>query len=212
MTRRFRDRAEAGRELADRLRTLNLGEDVLVLGLPRGGVPVAYEVAKALGAPLDVFVVRKLGLPGQKELAMGAVASGGIRVLNDELLGRLHVPFVEIERVAAIEEAEIVRREELYRPGRGAADVRGRTVVVVDDGLATGSTMRAAVAALRRRKPARLVVAVPTASEEAVAAVEREADGIVCLHAPDPFWAVGMSYVDFSEITDDEVRALISAS
>ncbi len=211
MTRRYRDREQAGRELADRLLAKELG-DVIVLGLPRGGVPVAYEVARALGAPLDVSVVRKLGVPGQKELAMGAVATGGVRVLNEGLLVRLQLPASELERIVRSEEAEILRQEERYRPGRGPADVRGRTVVVVDDGLATGSTMRAAVAALRQLAPVRIVVAVPTASEGAVAAVASEADDVVSLDMPDPFWAVGMSYDDFSEVTDDEVSALLASA
>lgn len=210
MTRRFRDRREAGRELAERLRATRRADDVVVLGLPRGGVPVAWEVARALAAPLDVFVVRKLGVPGQRELAMGAVASGGVRVLNEELLARLRLPPAELDRAVHMAEAEIRRQEEQYRPGRAATDVRARTVIVVDDGLATGSTMRAAVAALRMLEPAGIVVGVPTAPEGAVAALARDADEVVCLDQPDPFWAVGMSYVDFSEVTDDEVGALLS--
>jgi predicted phosphoribosyltransferase len=213
VTARFADRTAAGRELAERLAaSLSSEDDLLVLGLPRGGVPVAAEVAAALGAPLDVFVVRKLGLPGQEELAMGAVASGGLRVLNEDLLARVRIPGALLERVQEAEELEVVRREASYRGGRLPVDVRGRVVVLVDDGLATGSTMRAAVAALRQRGPARIVVAVPTASAIAVEALAREADEVVCLVTPDPFYAVGMSYDDFAEVTDDEVRALLSSS
>jgi predicted phosphoribosyltransferase len=210
---RFADRKAAGRELAERLAASLSSQDAsLVLGLPRGGVPVAVEVASAVGAPLDVFVVRKLGLPGQEELAMGAVASGGLRVLNEELLARIRLPGAMLERVAAAEELEVVRREASYRGGRPPVDVGGRVVILVDDGLATGSTMRAAVQALRQRAPARIVVGVPTASASAVEALAREADEVVCLITPEPFYAVGMSYDDFAEVTDDEVRALLSSS
>jgi predicted phosphoribosyltransferase len=212
VTARFADRSAAGRELAERLATsLPSAGNLLVLGLPRGGVPVAAEVASALGAPLDVFVVRKLGLPGQEELAMGAVASGGLRVLNEDLLARIRISAALLERVAAAEELEVVRREASYRGGRPPVDVGGRVVVLVDDGLATGSTMRAAVGTLRQRAPARIVVGVPTASASAVETLAREADEVVCLVTPEPFYAVGMSYDDFDEVTDDEVRALLSS-
>src|SRR2546425_9501775 len=164
MAQRFRDRTEAGRLLATHLGAYAGRPDVLVLALPRGGVPVAYEVARALGAPLDVFLVRKLGVPGQEELAMGAIATGGVRVLNDEVVAALHTPQATIEAVAAQEAQELARREQLYRGARPAPQVRGRTVLVVDDGLATGATMRAAVAALRQQQPGRLVVAVPAAA------------------------------------------------
>ena len=161
---RFRDRNEAGRRLAEKLRAYANRPDVLVLALPRGGVPVAYEIARALGAPLDVFVVRKLGVPGYEELAMGAVATGGVRVLNDQLVQRLRIPEYVIEAAATREQQELARRERLYRGGRPPPEVRGRTVILVDDGLATGATMRAAIMALRKLQPARIVVAVPTAS------------------------------------------------
>jgi predicted phosphoribosyltransferase len=212
VTARFADRTAAGRELAERLATSLPSEgNLLVLGLPRGGVPVAAEVASALGAPLDVFVVRKLGLPGQEELAMGAVASGGLRVFNEDLLVRIRIPAALLERVAAAEELEVVRREASYRGGRPPVDVGGRVVVLVDDGVASGATMRAAVGTLRQRAPARIVVAVPTASASAVEALAREADEVVCLVTPEPFYAVGMSYDDFTEVTDDEVRARLSS-
>jgi putative phosphoribosyl transferase len=198
--------------LAERLEAYAGRDDVIVLALPRGGVPVGYEVAQALGAPLDVFVVRKLGLPGQEELAMGALASGGTRVVNDELVARLHLSEALIDRVAEIEAAELDRRERLYRGDRPAKDVRERVVLLVDDGLATGSTMRAAAAALRTQSPSRLVVAVPTASEAACEALRPLVDEVVCLTSPEPFYAVGMSYDDFSEIRDDEVRALLTAA
>ncbi|MEA3134335.1 MAG: hypothetical protein QOG17_2181, partial [Gammaproteobacteria bacterium] len=184
--------------------------DVLVLALPRGGVPVAYEVASALGAPLDVFVVRKLGVPGYEELAMGAVATGGVRVLNDRLVNRLGIPDDMIDAVAAREQQELARRERLYRDGRPPPDVRGRTAILVDDGLATGATMHAAIQALRQQNPARIVVAVPTASPEACEEMKAEVDEVICAITPDPFEAVGLWYRDFSQTTDEEVRALLA--
>src|SRR5438132_2525077 len=186
---RFRDRAEAGRLLGERLGEYAGRDDVVVLGLPRGGVPVAREVARALGAPLDVFLVRKLGLPGQPELAMGAIASGGTRVLNEELVRELRLDDELIDRVAEREEAELARRERAYRGERPAPDLGGRTVVLVDDGLATGSTMRAAVAAVRRRDPQRVVVAVPTAPPHALRELEPDVDELVWVIAPEPFHA-----------------------
>ena len=183
-----------------------------MLALPRGGVPVAYEVARALDAPLDVFVVRKLGLPGQEELAMGAVATGGVRVLNEQLVRALRIPDDVIEAVTASERAELERRERLYRGDRPPLDVRGRTVILVDDGLATGATMQAAIQALRPQQPARIVVAVPTAAWETCEALKVQADEVVCAVTPDPFYAVGMWYEDFSQTTDDEVRALLARS
>jgi putative phosphoribosyl transferase len=206
---RFRDRAEAGRLLGERLEALAGRGDVVVLALPRGGVPVAREVARALGAPLDVFLVRKLGLPGQPELAMGAIASGGTRVLNEELVRELRLDDALIERVAAREEAELLRREQAYRGERPPPDLRGRTVVLVDDGLATGATMRAAVSAVRSREPQRVVVAVPTAPPHALHELRSEVDELVWLIAPDPFYAVGLWYEDFREISDDEVQRLL---
>ncbi|APW60544.1 phosphoribosyltransferase [Paludisphaera borealis] len=202
----FRDRTEAGRLLAEKLTTFSGRPDVLVLALPRGGVPVAYEVARALDAPLDVFVVRKLGVPGHEELAMGAIASGGVCVLNDDVVQALRIPDRLIEAVAARELRELERRERVYRNGRPMPGVRGRTVILVDDGLATGSTMRAAVAALRRLGPARIVVAVPTAAPSTCEELRHEADECVCEITPDPFYAVGLWYEDFSQTTDDEVR------
>ena len=205
----FRDRSEAGQLLAERLIAYAGRPDILVLALPRGGVPVAYEVARALGAPLDIFVVRKLGIPGHEELAMGAIASGGVRVLNDDVVQALHIPERVIEAVAARELRELERRERAYRGDRPAPDVRDRTVILVDDGLATGSTMRAAVAALRRLGPARIVVAVPTAAPSTCEEFRREADECICQITPEPFHAVGLWYQDFSQTTDDEVRDLL---
>jgi erythromycin esterase-like protein/predicted phosphoribosyltransferase len=205
----FRDRREAGRLLAAKLTTYANLPDVIVLALPRGGVPVAYEVARALGAPLDVFIVRKLGLPGYEELAMGAVATGGVRVLNDQLVKRLGIPDHVIEAVAAREQQELARRERLYRGNRPPPDVRGRTVILVDDGLATGATMHAAIQALRQQQPARIVVAVPTAPPEACEEMKAEADDVICAITPEPFHAVGVWYEDFSQTTDEEVRELL---
>src|ERR1700716_3452581 len=206
----FRDRREAGRLLAEKLAPYANRPDVLVLALPRGGVPVAYEVARALGAPLDVFVVRKLGVPGYEELAMGAVATGGVRVLNDQLVERLGIPEDMIDAVAARERQELARRERLYRGGRRPPDVRGRTVILVDDGLATGATMHAAIQALRQQNPARIVVAVPTASPETCEEMKAWADDVICAITPEPFDAVGRWYRDFSQTTDEEVGALLA--
>jgi predicted phosphoribosyltransferase len=209
MLRPFRDRAEAGRQLAERLIEYAGRDDVLVLALPRGGVPVGYEVARALGAPLDVFVVRKLGVPGHEELAMGAIASGGALVLNEDVIQALKPPFRVVQAVAARELQELARRERAYRGDRPALDVRGRIVILVDDGLATGSTMRAAVAALRRLGPDLIVAAVPTAAPSACAELGLEADVCICCITPDPFYAVGTWYEDFSQTTDEEVRDLL---
>ena len=206
----FRDRTDAGRLLAAMLPAYANRPDVLVLALPRGGVPVAYEVARALGAPLDVFLVRKLGVPGYEELAMGAVATGGVRVLNDEIVSGLRIPGYVIDAVAAREQQELGRRERLYRDGRPAPDVRGRTVILVDDGLATGATMHAAVRALRQQRPDRIVVAVPVAARETCEMLRPEVDDIVCAATPAPFQAVGYWYEDFSQTTDDEVRDLLA--
>jgi predicted phosphoribosyltransferase len=208
----FRDRTEAGQRLAQGLTAYAGRPDVLVLALPRGGVPVGFEVARALGVPLDVFVVRKLGVPGHKELAMGAIASGGLCVLNDDAVGALRIPAPIIRAVAARELRELLRRERAYRGNRPALDVRGRTIILVDDGLATGSTMRAAVAALRRLEPARIVVAVPTAAPSTCEELRHEADDCVCEFTPDPFYAVGLWYEDFSQTTDDKVRELLERS
>ncbi|KQO64594.1 erythromycin esterase family protein [Methylobacterium sp. Leaf88] len=205
----FRDRAEAGRDLADRLGAFAGRSDVVVLALPRGGVPVAAEVARALGAPLDVFVVRKLGVPGYEELAMGAIATGDVRVLNEGIVASLQIPPYIIEAVAAQEHEELLRRERLYRGGRPPTEVRGRTVILVDDGLATGATMQAAVEAVRQRKPGQIVVAVPTASRDTADRLRRLADTVVCVVLPKPFQAVGASYKDFAQTRDDEVRDLL---
>jgi predicted phosphoribosyltransferase len=209
MLRPFRDRAEAGRRLAERLVEYAGRPDVLVLALPRGGVPVAYEVARALGAALDVFVVRKLGVPGQEELAMGAIASGGVLVLNQDVIRALKPPFGVIQAVAARELRELKRRERAYRGDSPALDVRGRIVILVDDGLATGSTMRAAVTALRRLGPDLIVAAVPTAAPATCAELGREADACICCITPDPFSAVAAWYEDFSQTTDAEVCNLL---
>jgi predicted phosphoribosyltransferase len=206
---RFRDRSEAGRLLAAHLDAYARRPDVLVLALPRGGVPVAYEVARALGAPLDVYVVRKLGVPGQEELAMGAIATGGVRVLNDEVVAALHIPEATIAAVAAQEAQELARRERLYRGERPAPPVKGRMVLVVDDGLATGATMRAALAALRQQEPGRLVVAVPTAAAATCEELRAEVDEVVSVLTPEPFYAVGLWYEDFSPPSDEEIRALL---
>jgi predicted phosphoribosyltransferase len=207
--RPFRDRSEAGRLLATRLAAYANRPDVLVLALPRGGVPVAYEVAKALGVPLDVFLVRKLGVPGHEELAMGAIATGGVRVLNEQVVRAVGIPDQIIEAVAAKEQQELARRERLYRDDRPPPDVRGRTVILVDDGLATGATMHAAVKALRRQHAGRVVVAVPIAAPETCEALSGEVDDIVCAVMPEPFHAVGLWYEDFSQTTDEEVRDLL---
>ncbi|MEN3284354.1 MAG: hypothetical protein V7607_5494, partial [Solirubrobacteraceae bacterium] len=207
--KRFRDRAEAGRLLAERLRELGGGDDVVVLGLPRGGVPVAYEVARELDAPLDVFLVRKLGVPGHEELAFGAIATGGMRVLNKQLVESLEIPTEWIEAIDAKERRELERRERAYRGDRPAPDVAGRTVILVDDGLATGSTMWAAVLAVMEDAPARVVVAVPVADPDVCAAMQAVADQVVCLQTPRPLQAVGAWYEDFSQTTDEEVRALL---
>jgi predicted phosphoribosyltransferase len=205
----FRDRVDAGRVLAERLRAYAGRSDLLVLALPRGGVPVGYEVATALGAPLDVLVVRKLGLPGHEELAMGAIAAGGTIVVNDEVVRLSGVPQELLEEQAAIQRAELARREKLWRGDRPWPEVAGRLVVLVDDGLATGSTMRAALAALRTLGPAGIVVAVPTAPAAACDRLAREADAVVCAANPSPFVAVGQSYEVFDQTTDEQVRELL---
>lgn len=208
---RFRDRAEAGRELGERLAVEYAGRpDVLVLALPRGGVAIGREVADILDAPLDVLVVRKLGFPGQDELAMGAIASGGARVLNEALLEQTGLPRDRVDAVVDRELEELRRREQLYRGNRPAPDVSAKSVIVVDDGLATGSTMLAAVQALRSEDPARIVVAVPTAPPQTCTALEDVADEVVCLRQPYPFYAVGLSYEDFSEVGDEDVRRLLA--
>src|SRR5581483_4197573 len=205
----FQDRFEAGRLLASRLRHLANRPDVVVLALPRGGVPVGYEVAKTLNAPLVVFVVMKLGVPGQPELAMGAIASGGARVLNEQVVRALGIPEHAIDAIAAQEQRELERREREYRDGRPPVDVKGKTVILVDDGLATGSSMRVAALALKERKPREIIVAVPVASAATCEEFQSEVDQVVCGVTPEPFWAVGQWYRDFSQVSDDEVHDLL---
>ncbi|HSJ65212.1 MAG TPA: phosphoribosyltransferase [Gemmatimonadaceae bacterium] len=205
----FEDRADAGRRLADRLRPLATLPELIVLGLPRGGVPVASEVAEALGVPLDTFVVRKLGVPGHEELAMGAIASGGVRIINWPIVRQLNVPAEAIERAAQAERIELERRDRAYRGERLMPDLRGRSIIVVDDGLATGASMSAAVAALREHLPALVIAAVPVGSREACALLQQQADACICVTTPEPFRGVGQWYGDFSQTTDDEVRALL---
>lgn len=205
----YRNRADAGRALARHLTDYANRRDVLVLALPRGGVPVAYEVAQALHVPLDVFLVRKLGVPGQRELALGAIASGGVRVLNDDVVSAFHLSEEVIAAVTAEERQELDRREQLYRDDRPVPEVRGRIVILIDDGLATGSTMRAAIAALRQQQPARIVVAVPVGAPQTCAEFEREADEAICAQTPEPFYAVGLWYEDFEQTTDAEVHDLL---
>ena len=205
----FKDRHQAGQILASRLMAYANRPDVVVLALPRGGVPVGYEVAKALNVPLDVFVVRKLGVPGHEELAMGAIASGGVRVLNDEVVAALGIPPYMIDLITQREQRELERRDRDYRDGRPPLDVRGRTVILVDDGLATGSSMRVAAEALRQKQPAHIVVAVPVAAASTCREFESEVDEVICAATPEPFQAVGLWYQDFSQTSDEEVRELL---
>jgi predicted phosphoribosyltransferase len=207
----FRDRRDAGRKIAERLAAYGNRPDVVVLGLPRGGVPVAYEVARALNVPLDVFTVRKLGVPGHAELAMGAVASGGVRVLNRDVIDVLQIPDYVIDRVAEREQEELERRERLYRDDRPFPDLRGKTLILVDDGLATGSTMQAAATALRKQNPARLVVAVPVGSAATCDEFRHEVDEVLCAITPEPLDGIGLWYEDFSQMTDEEVRELLAS-
>lgn len=204
----FEDRSDAGRQLAAKLGAY-AGGDTRVLALPRGGVPVGYEVARALHAPLDVFVVRKIGAPGREELAIGAIASGGVRVLNEDTIELLGVPAEAVADITAREMLELQRREDAYRGGLPAHDVRDRTVILVDDGLATGASMHAAILALRRRAPKSIVVAVPVAPPDTCAALEPSVDDLVVIAMPQPFRGVGAWYADFSQISDDEVRRLL---
>jgi predicted phosphoribosyltransferase len=206
---KFYDREEAGRALASHLREYANRDDVIVLALPRGGVPVAYEVALALHAPLDVFLVRKLGVPGHEELAMGAIASGGVELLNESVVRMLGISEREVEAVARAERAELERRAREYRDDRPPLDLRRRCVIIVDDGLATGATMRAAVAALRMEGPSRIIVAVPVGATETCDALGTVADDVVCVRTPEPFNAVGLWYQKFDQTSDDEVRELL---
>lgn len=205
----FTNRAEAGQMLASRLKAYVGRKDVIVLGIPRGGVPVAFEIADALRAPLDVFVARKLGVPGQEELAFGAIASGGVRILNSEIIQLVNISKLDIERVTIQEQRELERRERLYRGTRPPLDVRGRTVILVDDGIATGSSIRAAISALRQLKPADLIVAAPVAPLDTSRELTREVDDLVCLETPRMFQAIGQFYDDFSQVTDEEVADLL---
>jgi putative phosphoribosyl transferase len=208
----FTDRVDAGRLLAERLKAYANRKDVIVLGIPRGGVPVAFEIAEALGAQLDVFVARKLGVPGQEELAFGAVASGGVRVLDPEIVGALGISNFDIEEVTARERKELERRERLYRGARPSLDIGGRTAILVDDGIATGSSIRAAISALRHLHPARLVVAAPVAPLSTCMRLQQEVDDLVCVDTPKSFRAIGEFYEDFSQVTDQEVIDLLRRS
>lgn len=211
VTNIFKDRKDAGQFLARRLTKYRNRDDVIVLGLPRGGVPVAYEVAKMLNAPLDVFLVRKLGVPGFEEYAMGAIAGGGIRVLNEALISQLDIPPDVVDRVTAREFTELERRERLYRGTRRPLDINGQTVIVVDDGMATGSTMRAAVRALRKKNPRKIVIAVPVGERAVCNSFKQEADTVaICATMPEPFNAVGTFYRHFAQTTDAEVQRLLS--
>ena len=203
---RFQDRIDGGKHLARRLRAYAGDSTLLVLALPRGGVPVGYEVAKALKAPLSVFIVRKLGTPGHEELAMGAIASGGIRVLNEDVVRGLNITRAQIDQVSEREEAELHRREQLYLDNQSGPDPAGRRVILVDDGLATGATMRAAVRALRQHNPALICVAVPVGARDTCEKLRTEADDLACVEMPAPFYAIGTWYADFLQTTDDEVR------
>jgi putative phosphoribosyl transferase len=206
---RFRDRREAGERLAASLTRYANRDEVVVLGLPRGGVPVAFEVARALGAPFDVFLVRKLGAPGHPEFAIGAIAAGGVRVLSQDVIAELHIPREMVEEVAERERLELERREKAYRGDRPKPQLQGRTVIVIDDGLATGSTMEAAVSALREHRPAKIVVAVPVGAVESCRRLRALADEVICLRTPEPFNAVGLWYQRFDQTTDSEVVELL---
>jgi putative phosphoribosyl transferase len=212
MAAQFRNRAEAGHLLAQKLMAYAYGPDVLVLGLPRGGVPVAFEIAKTLQVPMDIWLVRKLGVPTQKELAMGAIATGGVRVLNQRVVHWLGISDAVINKVTAEEQQELERRNQVYRGDKPALDVRNRSIILVDDGLATGSTMHAAIASLRQQKPDRIVVAVPVAPSSVYKEFQHEADEMICLQTPESFDAIGAWYVDFSQTTDQEVRDLLEQS
>jgi predicted phosphoribosyltransferase len=209
---RFRDRRDAGRQLGARLSGYANRDDVLILALPRGGVPVAVEVARALNAPFDIFLVRKLGVPGHPELAMGAIASGGVRVLSDDLIADLGIPEHAVEEVSARERLELERRDAAYRGDRPAPEIRGRTIILIDDGLATGSTMEAAVEAVKMHQPARVIVAAPVGAAETCERLRRIADDVVCAATPEPFRAVGLWYERFDQTTDDEVLDLLQHS
>ena len=210
---KFRDRQEAGIVLGEQLKEYANQTDTIVLALPRGGVPVAFEVAKAINAPLDVFIVRKLGVPGHEELAFGAIASGGVQVLNQDLVNALRLPQEMIDHVAKHEQSELERREEIFRGNRPPPDVANKTVIIVDDGLATGATMRAAVKALKTQQPTKIIVAVPVASKQACDEFREPADvWAVCAVTPEPFYGVGMWYRNFDQTTDAEVKSLLAVA
>jgi putative phosphoribosyl transferase len=212
MTIRLRNRTEAGQMLASLLTDYANRPDVLVLGLPRGGVPVAFEVAKALNVPLDICLVRKLGVPGHKELAMGAIASGGVRILNYDVVSWLGISSKTIDEVAAREQRELERRDRVYRGDRPQPDVSDRTIILVDDGIATGSTIRAAIVILQQQQPEQIVVAVPVAPAQTCKELKSEVDKVVCLMTPEPFYAIGLWYENFEQTTDEEVRELLAKS
>lgn len=205
----YKNRQQAGRRLAEELSQFAGNKDAVVLGLARGGVPIAYEVADALELPMDVFLVQKLGVPGHEELAMGAIASGGVRVLNEDVLSQIDISEAEISRVVEEEQRELERREQTYRSEEKRIQLQGKIGILVDDGLATGASMRAAVEALRKQSPRSIVVAVPTAAEETCASLEKIVDELICAETPSPFYGVGMWYQDFSQTTDEEVRDLL---
>jgi putative phosphoribosyl transferase len=205
----FRDRRDAGRKLAQKLAAYANRSDVVVLALPRGGVPVAYEVALALNAPLDIFTVRKLGVPGHEELAMGAIATGGARVINQDIVRTLNIPQGVVEAVAKRELKELERRERVFRGDRVMREIRDKTAILIDDGLATGASMQAAIIGLRAKEPARIVAAVPTAAPETCEAFKQKVDEMVCATTPEPFYGVSRWYEDFSQTTDEEVQTLL---
>ncbi|MBU7586333.1 MAG: phosphoribosyltransferase [Nostoc sp. TH1S01] len=210
MTSKFRDRHDAGKMLAKKLTAYTNSQDLLVLGLPRGGVPVAYEIATSLNAPLDICLVRKLGVPNHEELAMGAIASGGVRVLNYDVIDNLGIDISTIDKVATKELLELQRRDRAYRGERPLPDIKNRTVILVDDGIATGSTMRAAIAVVKQQQPQQLIVAVPIAAPITCEELQAEVDEIVCLVMPESLYAIGLWYEDFSQTTDAEVRHLLA--
>ena len=208
----FRDRFEAGRVLAQQLGSYRYDPNAIVLALARGGVPVGFEVARELNLPLDVFLVRKLGVPGHEELAMGAIATGGVRIINEDIVRQLGIPMQVIEAAAEREQEELQRRESLYRDARPAPDIRGRTVILVDDGLATGASMRVAIQACRRRDAGTIVVAVPVAASQTCAELRIAADEVVCASTPEPFFAVGQGYERFNQTSDQEVQQLLNVA
>lgn len=205
----FQDRKDAGRQLADALMAYKEQPNTMVLALPRGGVPVAFEIARSLYLPLDLMLVRKLGIPGHEEVAMGAIANGNVQVLNEELVRRLDIPLAEIEQVIETEHAELSRRNKAYRGGKPAPGLRGRTIILVDDGMATGANMSAALLAARKQQAEKIIIAVPLASDSAYASLLEAADEVVCLDVPEPFYSVGSAYDDFSQTSDEEVKALL---